>query len=118
MEERNVNTWEEFEDGLKDVRKEYEASDRSEKSPLLFRGQEDSCWLLQTTLDRFRERMLYEDYYRKIAKLHPQIETMIGKEWQVESYPDVKKDLESYDAFSLRLWSGRCPAYAYMAYLR
>lgn len=119
MEERNPNTWEEFEAGLDDVRQDYEGSDTSAKPSLLFRGQEDSCWLLQSTLDRHRERMLYDDYYRMIANIHPQIETLTGKEWQIESYPEIRKELEGY-AFSERLWGARggVPAYAYMAYLR
>lgn len=33
-------------------------------------------------------------------------------------YPEVLKETRDYDAFSIKLWSGQCPAYAYMAYLR
>ena len=62
--------------------------------------------------------MLYDNYYRMIARIHPHVETLTAKEWQIESYPDIKQELEDYNAFSLRLWGGRVPAYAYMAYLR
>ena len=58
MEERNVNTWEDFEKQLQDLQRERDASSDSPNASLLFRGQEDSCWLLKTTLDRKRERML------------------------------------------------------------
>ena len=118
MEELKVNTWEEFEEGLKKIRNEYQQASTSQKTPLLFRGQENSCWLLQTTLDRKQERMLFKDYYRMIAKIRPQIETLTKNEWSIPTYPDVEKDVAGYDAFSLQLWSGRCPGYAYMAYLR
>jgi hypothetical protein len=84
MEERNVNTWEEFEDGLKSVRKEYVQSARSLKSPLLFRGQEDSCWLLRTTLERNRERMPFKDYYRIIAH-HNLQKITTSRQWVLES---------------------------------
>jgi len=114
----NVETWEEFEDGLQRVREEYEQSPRSLKSSLLFRGQEDSCWSLRTTLERNRERMLFKDYYRIIERIVPQIETLTGNEWPIPSYPDVEKAVKEYDAFSIKLSSGRCPGYAYMAYLR
>jgi hypothetical protein len=46
MEERNVNTWEEFEKELKDLREERDKSNEFLKSPLLYRGQENSSWLL------------------------------------------------------------------------
>jgi hypothetical protein len=119
MEERNLNTWEEFEEVLKDVRKEHDQSDAQIKSSfLLFRGQENSCWLLRTTLDRRRERMLFTDYYGIITRIRPQIESLTGNEWPIPDYPQVRKDAEDYHKFSIDLWCGKCPGYAYMAYLR
>ena len=117
MEERNVNTWEEFESGFKNIRKERNKPDDSFNSSLLFRGQENSCWPLRTTLDRNRERMLFRDYYRLIGNIRPQIETLTGKEWPIPEYPEVEKSTQNYDAFNLQLWSGRCPGYAYMGVL-
>src|SRR5690242_19145780 len=73
MEERNLNTWEEFEETLRDLRKEHDQSDvQLKSSSLLFRGQEDSCWLLKTTLERRRERMLFNDYYLTISRIRPE----------------------------------------------
>jgi len=118
MAERDVSTWEDFEKQVQDLRKEREASSDSPNSSLLFRGQEDSCWLLKTTLDRKRERMLFTDYYHVISRIQPQIETLKEREWPIPDYPEVEKSTREYDAFSLQLWSGRCPGYAYMAYLR
>jgi hypothetical protein len=111
MEERNLNTWEEFEKELGNIRREYEQPDvkLGSSSTLLFRGHQNSCWLLSTTLDRKRKRMLFKDYYRLISKIQPQIETLTGKEWSIPSYPDVEKDVKEYDQFSIKLWSGRCP---------
>jgi hypothetical protein len=118
MEERNVNTWEEFERELKELRKERDKSNKFLKSSLLFRGQENSCWLLSTTLDRNRERTLFKDYYRVIAKIRSQIEILTGKEWPIPEYPEVEKGVRDYHPFELDLWSGRWPGYAYMVYLR
>ncbi len=77
MEERNVNAWEDFENQLQDLRRERDASSDSPNSSLLFRGQEDSCWLLKTTLDRKRERMLFSSPWckcgfvsRKFSRMH------------------------------------------------
>lgn len=118
MKEQKLNGWEEFEAGLKDVRREYEQSPNSQKTDLLFRGQENSSWPLQTTLDRKQERMLFKNYYRMIAKIRPQIETLTRNEWSIPDYPEVEKEAADYYALSIKLWSGRFPGYAYMAYLR
>jgi hypothetical protein len=47
--------------------------------------------------------MLFKDYYRLIANIRPQIETLTGKEWSIPSYPDVEKDVREYDEFSIKL---------------
>lgn len=118
MEERNVNTWEDFEKQLQDLRKELDVSS-GHPAPLLFRGQENSCWLLKTTLDRQkRERMLFKDYYRVISRIQPQIETLTEKQWMIPDYQEVEQSARDYHSFDLQLWSGQCPGYAYMAYLR
>ncbi|HYL62422.1 MAG TPA: FRG domain-containing protein, partial [Candidatus Methylomirabilis sp.] len=119
MEERNVPTWEEFIEGLKEIR-EMRASSTNyvQDSPLLFRGQGNACWQLSTTLERKRERMLYRDYYRIIDKIKPQIETLIGGDWSIPSYPEVERLVKAYEEFNNILWAGDRPAYAYMAYLR
>jgi hypothetical protein len=118
MEERNVNSWEEFKKELDNLRRERDNSAVADNSsPLLFRGQEDSSWLLNTTLERRRKRMLFRDYYRMIFKIRTQVESLTGKEWPMAEYPEVEKRLETYE-FGYDLWSGRCPGYAYMAYLR
>jgi hypothetical protein len=117
MEERNVDTWEAFEDELRTLRIERERSNDFLKTPLLFRGQENSCWLLTTTQDRVQEQALFKDYYRKISRFRSQIETLTGNDWLIPEYPEVEKAVRSYD-FDLELWSGRGPGYAYMAYLR
>ncbi len=119
MEERNVASWEKFIEGLDEVRKECASStEYVQNSPLLFRGQGNSCWQLSATLERERERMLYKDYYRIISKIKPQIETLVGGDWPIPSYPEVERLVMKYEEFNNILWAGDRPAYAYMAYLR
>lgn len=120
MEVRDLDTWEEFERELQELRGAHQ--DVSEASGsgsvLLFRGQRNACWLLNPTLERERKRMLFRDYYRLIHRIHPQIETLTEKEWPIPDYQEVERSVRGYDEFSLALGFGRCPAYAYMAYLR
>jgi hypothetical protein len=66
-EEIDVNSWEEFEQQLKDLR-EHVNSPESAALSMLFRGQENSCWPLATTLERSNQlEMLFQDYYRLIS---------------------------------------------------
>jgi hypothetical protein len=62
--------------------------------------------------------MLFSDYYRIIARIRPQIESLTGAEWPIREYPDVEQMVQDYDKFSGDFLFGRCPGYAYMAYLR
>jgi len=62
--------------------------------------------------------MLFADYYRLIARIQPQIETLTGNGWPIPEYPEVARLVTEYDSFNLMLWRGTCPGYAYMAYLR
>lgn len=118
MEQRSVDSWEEFTKELDELRQNKGEFKDANASTFLFRGQRDSSWLLSTTLDRERERMLFRDYYLVIEKIRPQLESLTENTWSTPEYPEVEKLTETYDAFSLALWSGRCPGYAYMAYLR
>jgi len=119
MEERDVASWEEFLEGLEAIRKERASSvDYVQNCPLLFRGQRDSHWPLRTTLERTCGRMLYKDYYRIIARIRPQIESLLGGDWPILPYPEVERLVREYGEFNNILWAGDRPAYAYMAYLR
>jgi hypothetical protein len=62
--------------------------------------------------------MLYKDYYRIIAKIKPQIESLVGGDWPIPRYPEVERLVTAYEDFNNILWAGDRPAYAYMAYLR
>src|SRR5258708_6097785 len=50
--QKNVNSWEEFEKGLRAIRKRLRRARLGTDPHLLFRGQEDSRWPLKTTLER------------------------------------------------------------------
>jgi len=115
MEEKNVNTWEEFKKELDDLRREYANSPMAREASLLFRGQSNSCWLLRTTLERKSERMLFRDYYRIVNRMAPQIESLTDQSWPIPIYPEVEKQSREYDN---NFWCGGVPGYAYMVYLR
>jgi hypothetical protein len=113
LRERDVNTWEEFEEQLRDIRKQI-------KSQLFFRGQSNSHWPLSSTLDRepCGQGTLFKDYYHEISKAKTEIETLTNKEWDIPDYPTVEKWATDFDQFSLKLDFGQFPGYQYMVHLR
>ena len=84
-------------------------------SQLLFRGQADSKWQLDTTLERARPKFTaLADYYRSIAVAKTQIETFTSHKWAELDYPTVQTQLSDYDT----LRNAQLPAYDYLVYLR
>jgi FRG domain len=111
--ERDVNSWEEFEEQLREIRAKV-------KSQLFFRGQSNSTWPLSSTLDRepCGARTFFKDYYHSISKAATEIESLTSKEWDIPDYPTVEKWVTEYDEFSRKLSFGQFPAYSYMVHLR
>lgn len=119
VQEIRVETWEDFERELAQVRDYHVSSGQRANQPLLFRGQSNSTWGLDTTLDRAnRIGMHFGDYYRIISSFRLEIETFTGANWDIQSAHEVQELVKDYGGFSLRLNFGQNPAYAYMAYLR
>lgn len=120
MEENDLDTWEDFEAELSRLDERY-SSLKSESSlyvsNYLFRGQSNSQWSLDTTLDRFvGGEVSVNKYYRLAFAAKPQIETFTGKAWEIPTPPQYNKWLE--DNNNDFFMSGTPPAYEYHIYLR
>lgn len=118
MRQVDLQDWQAFEQALVVLRDEYARlqTDNSGKvSSLLFRGQSNACWHLETTLERNAPRFLKAfDYYRRVHSAKSQIEAVTGNAWDIQEPPDYEKSLGD-------LWtSGRFEphTYEYIAYLR
>ena len=87
---------------------------------MLFRGHADSTWQLETTLERRGHlRMSVEDYYHLIAVLiRPQLESVIGRTFDLPEYSELVKNIKDYDAFSTAMTFGRVPGYSFMVNMR
>ena len=110
-------TWDQFGLGIRELRRRHAAKRVSR--PLLFRGQRDAAWGLQTTLERRGKRnMLLRDYYSVICRIKPQIEAFTKEHWDIPDFLSVMRLLEDYDSFSLDLDNGNFPGQQYMVYLR
>ena len=118
MKEINVSTWEEFQHELLEIKAHINGVSSVASSNLLFRGQGDAVWTLDTTLERSGKKCLIRDYYRLISSVKSQIETFTDSRWDDLDHEDILQLVKSYDDFSRRLSSGGLPAYRYMVYLR
>ena len=83
---------------------------------MLFRGQSDVSWKLQTTLERYPVKLLKAtEYYKAISAARPQIETYMNQLWDIPGLHEYAQTLGNLDfGFGGREF----PAYEYMVYLR
>lgn len=85
--------------------------------PVLFRGQPNAKWELQTTLERHAGKNKPLDFYREfISILLPEIETFTGKKWDIDS--NEEKDNELALDYDLPADVMRMLPLEYMTYLR
>ncbi|SEO17703.1 FRG domain-containing protein [Bradyrhizobium sp. OK095] len=112
MSNDQVYTWEQFK--LEAARLREEAFPLS---PILFRGQANADWDLDTTLERSGHNEAVSDYYRLIFRIKSEVEIATRSKWDDEpSAFDLDQLSRDYDGFSRSL--ANLPHYAYMAYLR
>lgn len=114
MTEINFNTWTDCELKLHEIRTGLTGA----TSPVLFRGQGDSTWSLQTTLERAgKSGMFFADYFRLITgAVRPAVETLTGNTWEGIDYDlDVEVSFRHNDAFWMFPSQN---LYRYMVYLR
>jgi hypothetical protein len=118
LETIDLETWEDFQEKIAALKP-------PKAGGYLFRGQGNASWLLETTLERSRQKnILFSKYYRIISVIRSQIESFTSQDWG--ELPDVMRLTETfreYDAGSLALdgIGATTPfpaAYSYMAYLR
>jgi len=119
--QKDVITWEEFEKELRAIQRRLRRTKPGTEPHLLFRGQEDSCWPLKTTLERSgRDGMLFSDYYGLISVVRPQVESLTGINWgEMPKWSEVRKSMDEPGEFSVDIVNLHgFPAYDYMVYLR
>jgi hypothetical protein len=114
MNGSDFDTWEEFQTALASL----ESSALSLGSGILFRGQSNSEWALDTTLERRWPGITVKEYHKRAMNVRLPIQSFTGHEWEPVVDDTVLDLLSSYDSFSLKLSIGEMPAYDYLVYLR
>jgi hypothetical protein len=88
-------------------------------SELLFRGQGNSEFTLQSTLERVSQKpRSFLDYFRLINRIRTRVETLLEKKWNLPTFQNVKELTSEFDQYGSRLVFPETDMYGYMIYLR
>ena len=115
-EGESLNNWEEFIERTHKLN-EFVFPDKQPINPsgFLFRGQGNSEWGLDTTLERWTPlRYKLHKYYRDILVSKSQIETLTGDRWEIEDGIQCEKWLKEWDGF----FPLNFPGYGFLIYMR
>ena len=117
MKEENAPSWEKFETILhriEGMRQKTHEQSALIVSDLLYRGQADSRWRLETTLERSVSKPVSASgYYELIAQAKARIETFTDKSWRIPTFEEYLEWLQSDPDPPLHY-----DAYEYFIYLR
>ena len=111
IEEKNLASWEQLQAEIATLIESL--GERSDD--LLFRGQTDSCWTLETTAERdLKSPISLSRYYRFAYTAKTRLETFIDASWDIPTPPEYDKWLDEKDTLTFHPF----PGYDYLAYLR
>jgi hypothetical protein len=112
VSKEQIYTWEEFKSESTKLR-----GNAFELSPILFRGQRNAAWDLNTTLERSGHGETVAEYYHLMLRIKTEVEITTKTKWEDSpSITELETLSRNYDDFSRALVN--LPHYAYMAYLR
>lgn len=104
--EISCNSWEYFVAELENLKAEKAKLCPQTKlhiSDYIYRGQSDSSWKLETTLERYIENtdkkyfLKLQDYYILITLIKPSLETLLNEKWDIISLQDYQNFLSRND---------------------
>lgn len=122
-EGQDIDNWEEFEKRLQRLN-ELQANvlrgHGGRSSTMLFRGQRDAGWNLETSLEReCTWDITLDEYFRVVTSIQPEIERQTEKRWTTApDYSGYKSWLQSLDQGAVIPALLSLPGYEYLAYLR
>ncbi|MGR9099636.1 MAG: FRG domain-containing protein [Gammaproteobacteria bacterium] len=111
IEEKELDSWQALEAEITNLNEVM--GEKSEK--LLFRGQPNSTWKLDTTMERqLKGQISLIDYYKFAHSAKSRVETLVKTSWDIPTPWEYDQWLKKKDP--LRFFD--LPAYDYLAYLR
>ncbi|HPO13484.1 MAG TPA: FRG domain-containing protein [Candidatus Hydrogenedentes bacterium] len=120
METIELHTWDDFQSHVKSFQSESVETKNDSSighiSAMLFRGQANAEWGLDTTLERWAgTNVSMYQYYMKISAIHPEIESRTGRTWKIPVNPKYRDLLEDTRQYRYPLCDD---LYEYLVYLR
>lgn len=102
MYEIHLNTWADYPNQIKKIQDKYaqvSIGKMSHKNAIYYRGQSNSEWLLQTTLERSTsEEWSIRNYENLALRIAPEIETYTNKNWELPRKENLDKLFEAQES--------------------
>jgi hypothetical protein len=124
MQQIDLNNWTEFKSTIDDIRNrhgyhEYAIENNQtykSKNTVLFRGQGNATWSLQTTLERRNiPAFSVTQYVNKSTRVVHELESYTGNSWNLPDFPDLVKEIKQDKVFGFHI---PMSLYKYWIYLR
>lgn len=117
MEVVELSSWSDFPSAIENIKSQYghhELAGTEIENIILYRGQPSAEWRLESTLERFSDKMWSVEKYAYLAnECGPEVESFTDRSWDFLSRDDLKAELDAYDPIHKDL-----PDYSFWIYLR
>ncbi len=123
METKELENWALLPAAIKEIRQDFghrevdlpDGTSHSVPVDIVFRGQGDADWELQSTLERSSNREFsVASYLERATSVQNSIESVSSRLWNLPSLPEIRREIEN-DSDSMRV---HLPCYPYLVYLR
>lgn len=116
VQTRDLDSWEELAPTIHELQAQTDEGRLGSISKMLFRGQSDSEWNIETTLDRrMGTGVSAQRYFDLVRSVRPEIETFTGQNWEVPDPQECRQWESDSTDFSVPV---NIPGYAFWVYLR
>ncbi len=98
MKEHNLDSWHEFqgEIGKLIANQKDKEQKGTHYSDLLFRGQTNASWALETTLERWAGTdILLLRHFADLSLIHEEVESLTSQRWEIPTYSGFEEELSS-----------------------
>jgi len=118
MKKIDISSWTEFPPVINQIKADYgehEIAGIKQRNLILYRGQADYDWRLNSTLERFSSvSWTIESYAQLALRCGPQVESFTDRNWNLPDYSKVQSDIKTKSD----IFFPYIPCYDFWVYLR